>query len=641
MRVLDGAFRHMVAIWICLCALLSCAGWLLSGLHALNRFGYLCIFVAIAAAVAVWKRRSGYKLSARISISKLCQRFRRPFPLAFAILAALAILGGMLHPPSNYDGLTYRTPRVLHWLAAEQWHWVQSDFPRLNVRAAAYEWVTTPLIAFTRTDRFNFLINAVSFLLLPGLVFRILHRLGVHRRVAWRWMWLFPTGYTYLLQAGSIGNDLFGATFAFAAIHFALRAPVSGRVEDVWLSLLAAALATGAKSSNLLIGLPWLVAILPTLKLIRKKLASSFFVGLAALTVSFIPNAMLNIRYCGDWSGQVLERGAFGGFPLFRLVANGIGFILQNLVPPIFPLANRWNEWVKTAMPSGLAARMTERFEPSAAGFQLSEMQTEEVAGLGFGVCALFLITLVAVRLSRSNCRQISRGLKPSQWLVGIAAWVAVGIFMTQSGLSGAVRYLACFNVLLIAPFLVANGNLRVVNAAWWRWLCGVVFVLAGLLLIVNPARPLWPAVTILRAAGAEQSSNHLVQRAWKVYSVYSRRAFAFQPACAMLPPDASPLGFLSFDDPETSLWRPFGSRRILHIRSVETSTDLRRRGIKYVLASSETLQQNWNKPLDEWLAQVNGEIVSRVHLHLRASTGPKEWYLIRIQEGPTQSLNL
>ena len=43
-------------------------------------------------------------------------------------------------------------------------------------------------------------------------------------RAAWHWMWLMPTGYCFLLQAGSIGNDLFGAVFALAALDFALRA---------------------------------------------------------------------------------------------------------------------------------------------------------------------------------------------------------------------------------------------------------------------------------------------------------------------------------------------------------------------------------------------------------------------------------
>ena len=155
---------------------------------------------------------------------KFRRRFRRPFPLAFLILAALAFLGGALHPPTNYDALAYRIPRVLHWLAVGQWHWIHTIFDRLNDRSCGIEWVSAPFIALLKTDRWLFLINVVSFLLLPGLVFSVFTRLGVRRRVAWHWMWLVPTGYCLVLQAGSIGNDLFGATFALAAVDFALRA---------------------------------------------------------------------------------------------------------------------------------------------------------------------------------------------------------------------------------------------------------------------------------------------------------------------------------------------------------------------------------------------------------------------------------
>src|SRR6185295_5371592 len=152
----------------------------------------------------------------RINLPKLRRRFARPLPLAFAALAALAILGGVLYPPSNYDGLSYRIPRVLHWLTAEQWHWIHSGFFRLNTRACGHEWVSAPLILFTNTDRWVFLLGAVPLLFLPGLFFSLLTRLGAHVRVAAKWMWLLPTGYCYVLQAGGIGNDLFGAVFVLA-----------------------------------------------------------------------------------------------------------------------------------------------------------------------------------------------------------------------------------------------------------------------------------------------------------------------------------------------------------------------------------------------------------------------------------------
>lgn len=625
----------MVALWICLCAFLSCAGWLLSLLHQLNRTGYLVLFAAAVTVVVVWNKKTNALVFPELRWAILKRRFRRGFPLAFLILAGLAILGGILHAPSNYDGLTYRTPRVLHWLAAEQWHWVQTDFPRLNVRPTGYEWVTAPMLALLRTDRWLFLISAVSFLLLPGLVFSLLHRLGVRRRVAWYWMWLLPTGYTYLLQAGSIGNDLFGSVFGIAAIDFALRARTGQKISDVWLSLLAAALLTGTKSSNAPLGLPWLIAVWPAIHLVRHYWASTFAIGLVAVAVSLVPISLINIHYCGDWSGQKLEHAAFGGVPGLRLVANTIGFTIQNFVPPVFPVASQWNSWVKSILPPELTVKLQANFEPSAALFQLGEMQSEESAGLGFGVCVCLSVTVIlALRLRVLGKSRLTK--RPRyQAIVSGAGWLAASVFLTQSGLAGAVRYFGSYYVFLAAPFLAVGGIEFVVRQSWWRRCAYLVFFLGGLLLVVNPGRPLWPAVPILRSVDAEHSSSHLMQRAWKVYSVYSGRADAFASVRAVLPKETAILGVVSFDDPETSLWRPFGVRRVLHVRAAETGVDLRARHIEYVLASSNGLAIQWNKSINEWLRQVDGELVQTLPLLLRAGPGPSDWYLVRIRPAP------
>ncbi len=126
----------------------------------------------------------------------------------------------------------------------------------MNDRACGIEWLSAPLLLFTKSDRALFLLNFIPFLLLPGLVFSIFTRLGVRARVAWQWMWLLPTGYDFLLQAGSIANDTFPAVYALAAVDFAARAWQSRRAADLWHSILAAALLTGAKASNLPLLLP-------------------------------------------------------------------------------------------------------------------------------------------------------------------------------------------------------------------------------------------------------------------------------------------------------------------------------------------------------------------------------------------------
>src|SRR5262249_8624306 len=147
----------------------------------------------------------------------------------------------------NLDTLGYRLPRVLHWLTEERWHWIRTCDERMNVAGCGFEWLSAPLLLFTRSDRLDFLINWVSYLLLPGLIFSVFTRLGVRGRVAWWWMWILSSGWCYALQAGSLQNDAFVVVYALAAVDFALRARQSQRVSDAWFSMLAAGLLTGVK----------------------------------------------------------------------------------------------------------------------------------------------------------------------------------------------------------------------------------------------------------------------------------------------------------------------------------------------------------------------------------------------------------
>jgi hypothetical protein len=523
---------------------------------------------------------------------------------------------------------------VLHWLAEEKWHWIITDFNRLNTRTCGMEWLSTPLIAFLGTDRWVFLINAAAFPLLPGMFFGVLRQLGASGRTARQWMWLLPTGYCYLIQAGSIANDMFGAVFALAAVNYALHARRTGCAGDVWLSVLAAALMTGAKATNLPLLLPWAIALLPAWRIVLRYPLRAAGIAVCAAMVSFLPTAALNVKHCGDWTGLRAEPAELlGGDPLFHLGVNAVLLTEQNFCPPIFPFASQWNRKMEAIIPPGLGQKLSARFEPAGARFKLGEMQMEESAGLGFGVSAL-LVLAVGWRLKRGGfvSREWRRRLCSLESLVVVGAWVAAGVFMAQSGLSPAARYLTPFYCLMLALFLSGGTYDQLWRRRWWRYATGGVLALAGLLLVVVPTRPLWPATTLLQSAGANASAHPLLVRAWTVYSVYDKRADAFAPACARLPDEANPLGLISFDDPETSLWRPFGTRRILHIPQAETAQSMRARGIEYVLASSETLTNNWKSSLGAWLLHADGEVAEQVPLELRAGRGPKEWYLIRLR---------
>ena len=620
----------MVLLWVWCCAYLNCAGWVLSALHQLNAGGYAVVLALGLFALLVWRKQNSPRIFPEIRWRKKLRRFRKPFPLAFLILAVLAFLGGAIYAPTNYDALAYRLPRVLHWLAVDQWHWIHTIFPRINNRSCGIEWVSAPFLALLKTDRLLFLINLVSFVLLPGLVFSVFTRLGVRRRVAWHWMWIAPTGYCFVLQAGSIGNDLFGAPFALAAVDFALRAKTSRSSRDLFASVLAAALMTSAKTASLPLLLPWALAILPSLKLILRWPSRTLAVAAIAVFASVLPTMVLNIKFSGDWSGAELAHGNARHAAILRTTINTGLIAVGNFTPPFFPAAKAWDRAVTNLIPADVSARLREvMLEPAAVNFPAMEMQLEENAGLGFGVSLLLLVSIIAAGFGRREKYLTS----PLVWqtFVRWAPVISLLVVMTQSNLFALARILTPYYLLGLPVLLASGGHAWLVNRGWWRLAAGTVFLMAAGLLIFSPARPLFPAGTILEKMAARNSNSQIQARIKEVYSVYAGRNDAFAPARDALPPDLKVLGLITFDDPETSLWRPFGSRRIEHVCPGDTAADLKARGVAYILLREETLDTWFHSSLADWLLRMNAQVVQKIPLNLRASRGPLNWYLVKL----------
>jgi hypothetical protein len=620
----------LVLMWVWFCAYLNCAGWALSALHQLNAGGYAVALALGLGALAAGQTKTSGHIVPRGGWQTFRRRFRKPLPLGFLILAGLALLGGAIHPPTNYDALAYRLPRILHWLAAGRWHWIHTIFPRINDRSCGIEWVSAPCLALLKTDRLLFLINVASLLLLPGLVFSVFTRLGVRRRVAWHWMWIAPTGYCFVLQAGSIGNDLFGAPFALAAVDFALRASRSRSPRDFFASGLAAALMTSAKTASLPLLLPWAIALLPSLKLMSRRPLKTAALGLIAIFASALPTVVLNVANADDWAGANLKHSGAGRTLVLRTGASAVSLVTQNLVPPVFPPARQWNAFVKEHIPAGLeSALRAVLVEPQAAEFSVAELQMEEDAGLGCGVSALLLASVAAAGFAR---REKSAAVE-SPWLLCVR-WspvVSLLALMTQYNLTGFARILTPYYLLLLPVLLAGPGQARLVRQGWWRAAAYVVFFIAGGLLVISPARPLFPAQRLMETMAAPGSHPKLLARLEEVYSVYEHRNDAFAPARDALPRGLKVLGMVTFDDPETSLWRPFGTRRIEHVCPDDTAGELKARGIEYVLVREEALGQWFGCPLDDWLKKMNATVVQKIPLNLRASRGPLDWYLVRL----------
>ena len=621
-------FIRVTSAWITFCAACNVAGWTLSSAQWLTRGAYSLFLIAsfATAAFVIWRSKD----SISPEFTKLKNRFgfNRPFALAFLALALLTIAGGIAYAPTNYDGLAYRTPRVLHWLAAHRWHWIHTEFQRLNARGTGFEWVCAPFISVFRTDRFLFLLNTVSFLLLPGLAFSVFSRFGVRRRLAYYWMWVLPTGYCFLLQAGSIGNDLFAVPFVLSAIDFAYRSKEKQRLDFAWLSILSAALFTSAKANTLPLVLVWLVAIFPCLKLLLRSPIITTVVCLISLLASFFPSAWMNQKYSGDWTGAVAEDLPITRANTLVRFTGNLGVVaVHTVLPPIFPPARTWNDRIAPRLVTdSFQNHLLKNFMIGGSLFTVNELENEESAALGLGVFAFLLLFL----FSSSLARNAAKALTLREWLTIGAILIAFLAFMRASFVKSTARLLTPYYPLMLMMLLRFKKSSTPGRAA--TWIVGIpALFLATLLLVLNPARPLWPAKTVI-AKLKSKAGGRLLDRAETVYSVYSERANAFDPALKLLPNNVTVLGIVTFDDPETALWRPFGSRRIVHVCSDDTPESIRNQGVKYIWVNDEKFNMLFHVKFEDWLVRMNADRLQTIPLHLRAGQGPVNWHLIRLR---------
>ncbi|HSY74469.1 MAG TPA: hypothetical protein VK810_03280 [Dongiaceae bacterium] len=623
-----------VRLWLWISALASLAGWTLSALRQLNCFGYAIFFVALA--VFVFLRRKDFEFVPANKFSrrkKFLRRFKRPLPLCFAALVFLIFLGGALYAPVNYAALTYRVPRVLQWLSHGHWFWIHTTNYRMNDRACGIEWLSAPVLLFTNSTRLLFLLNFLPFLLLPGLIFSVFTRLGVRARIAWQWMWLLPTGYNFILQAGSIGNDTFPAIYALAAIDFGLRAWKSRNLFDLWNSILAAALLIGAKASNLPLLLPWAILILPLIPLLRKKIIVTALIIVLAAIASFLPMAVLNAHYCGDWSGAKLEPPALTvKNPLIGIGGNTFQILLDNFAPPFFPQANWWNQNAPRFFPHTLVS-ISNDFDTGF--FQLGELPTEDWAGLGLGVSILLSVSVLAsfwIHKRKSDV-QINQTI-PSAFckLIMLAAWVSLLAFCVKSGLTTTARLISPYYPLLIPLLVVGAAQSEIVHRRWWRVLVCGNLIFAFAVLILTPGRELFPAQTILSKLAAQNPGSHLLSRAQKVYSTYANRSDPLACVRDLLPQNISTVGFAGGpDDADISLWQPFGTRRVEQFLLADSPAQIRSRQIRYAVISGMALDQN-AMTLDAWLNNSGAEWIATTNAILKVSGGEQQWHVVRFK---------
>jgi hypothetical protein len=630
---------NAVRLWIQLSALLVSAGWLLSAIHQLNRTGYGVFFGLTAFGYFLWWQRAKslpIKKPAHF-FHKLRHRCRRKLPLLFVVMALLILLAGALYAPSNGSSTAYRIPRVMHWLTAEQWHWIRTADVRINIAGCGYEWLSAPLILLTNNDRLLYLPNWISFVLLPGLVFSVFTRLGVRSRVAWWWMWLLPSGWCFIMQAGSTINDAFATAYALAALDFALRARKSGEAGDVWLALLAAALSTGVKQTGILLALPGLIALCPMIKLFfRRPIASVGVIAVCVpicVLVSAAPMMYFNSQHGGNWSG-VTDKSwntAVLPSPFWGVVGNVFCLSLQNFKPPVFPFVQSWNAARHHFLQTPFGSHFT-GFEDFG---RISFGVAESTAALGAGISLLMLVSILALPSYWRAAEKLGPAKNTSSllWILRWTPWLLLLAFMAKVGTFENGRQVASYYILLFPLLLIPRGHAVLVQRRWWRLAALLVMAVGVALVVVSRDRPLFPAQTVIGWLKAQHPNSKLVANIALTYAetpAFEEERLFFRNN---LPPDSTVLGYAAISrEAESLLWLPFGQRRVEIVLPDDTPEQLRAAGIEYVVVTEEKFLQKNHDTIEQWVGRNHGKSVWQKSFVENPYDPPEIYYLVRLQ---------
>ena len=617
-RTFASAALALTGGWIIFSTVCVISGQVLSLFGALNRTWYLVvlIFAVLLSSWPLWRFiRRGFrgKLIPR-------KRFKSIFPLLYLACLTLVFVGGIAYPPTNYDAFCYRIPRMLHWLDAGKYHWIGGFSPRMDFSSLGFEWLMLPAFSVFRTLRLAFLNNAFSYLLMPGLIYSAFRGLGIKGSVAATWMWIIPCGSCFVMEAGGIGNDFTATVYVLAGIVFALKARESGRRLPLVLALLSGALATCAKVSNLPLLLPLGICILAALARHRRLVIPGAAASVLALTVSFAPLAMMNVKHTGYWTGsphnvQELKK------PTIGLVGNSIQLGINSLVPAVFPWASSWNEWVwQEPVKSQLIAI---RKDFPEINLRLLEMASEESSGMGMGVSAsLGIALLAALRKFRApNFRHLG-------FWVAAGFWIALVVVMAKLGNPCVPRIIACYYPgVMVLPLLLVD-TAGITRNRIWRVSATVLLLPIIPALIFSPARPILRLDELAKWLTGKTPSR--TERLFLVYDIYSKRSDEHAVLRNLLPANAKTIGFAGTDgDSEYSFWLPLGERRVCDFTPLPDKKLPDPRGLDAIVTSYWGCEDRFGIPPEEMAQALGWKIVASVPIRRMASFGEVEWYVL------------
>jgi hypothetical protein len=383
---------------------------------------------------------------------------------------------------------------------------------------------------------------------------------------------------------------------------------------------------TGIKASNIPLALPWLMVVCLNGRAFWKACRPGWLIGtgLAGALVSFLPSALLNIHFSGNYTGDPANvHGLQARNPVAGIVGNSLELAASNLLPPI------WPREIAPRLPPAIERYVLRGFPRFAMRHPALELEEDSALGIGVSLfTALCLIYGLRARLSGAGRRrQIQAG---AGW-IALATAVAWLGYMGKMGSEAGPRLMAVYYIIGIGVMLaVLQIDGTSVHRRVWRVAACAVLAIVFPVLILYPGRPLLPVAVILQGLRTCGVPAAAVERLGDYYRNRPTRVDSLKELRLALPETEKAVGLVeNSDDPEVSLWMPFGSRQVVELDPKEPRAELDAKQIRYVVVSEFGLRELHHMSVADLAKKWSMRVILRQGVVLKTAFKTENWYLL------------
>lgn len=588
-------------------------GWGLSWLHQLGWMEWFA-GACFLATVAFGRREAG-------SWTNLLKGLGEPMAFwPFLLVGAVALVAALVYPPTMLDSITYRLPRMLLWLQENQVrHFAVAD-DRLNVMPPAWGLVTLPLFQLAG-DRLITLWNYAAWIVCYLIAYDWALEVSGNVRQSRVMAFIASTSTFAVLQACEAASDLFLTALVLLSLHFVTQFERTRNWRNIIWSVSSLLLAADTKSHVIVLALPlafwfWMAPSKPW-----KSFQWRWLPGLIPVWLFCSPalSWMLNYETYGKLLGSAkisFSRRNPVWDEAWNVLLGTVMMVWQAIQPPVNPLALMFNDRLE----QGVSESGLKMLVP---GFSLrcGPLSMVDAASLGLVLSALLAVgVILAIRRNRRVL---------NSWPGWALAAGTFGFWLALSqGVPGTLGRSFCVFLFFAVPLAMVGWNSlrpQVLQACLWLGLCSSL-----LSLVLNPARPLWPAGWVQRALAESPRFSRLTKK-MDLYLLVPERARTGEALVQAIPASEPAVAVLiGADQPLLPLFRPYSlGRDVLLLPPHAKQQELNRWQVNYVIVGggAEELFLELCRNLEQ---SGDYELVISHDYTSKLSRGPETWKLYR-----------